>query len=206
MRTTAVTTIPADLELTLLLAPAIRLSEEQLFEFCGLNRELRIEQTAQGDLIVMAPVGGEGSARNLELSMQLQQWAKRNGSGIAFDSSAGFRLPNGAMRSPDAAWVERDRLRRLPPAQRSRFLPLCPTFVIELRSPSDRLPTLLAKMLEYLGNGAMLGWLIDPIEQKAHVYRPGREIETLEKPATLTGDPELPGFVLELEEVWEPRW
>lgn len=204
--TTTVAAPPADLELTLLLAPAIQLSEEQLFEFCGLNRELRIEQTAQGDLIVMAPVGGEGSDRNAELSMQLRQWAKRNGSGIAFDSSAGFRLPNGAMRSPDAAWVERDRLRRLPPSQRSRFLPLCPTFVIELRSVSDRLPTLLAKMEEYLENGSQLGWLIDPIEQKAHVYRPGRNIETLEKPTMLVGEPELPGFVLELEEVWEPRW
>ena len=192
--------------LRLRLEPIVRLSDDQLFELCGDNSELRIERTAEGELIVMMPAGGETSDRNSVVTMQLGIWARRDGTGRAFDSSGGFTLPNGAMRAPDAAWVERSRLRGLTPAQRRKFLPLCPTFAIEIRSPSDTLPDVRAKMEEYLANGCRLGWLIDPDERRIHVYRPDREVEILKEPASITGDPELPGLVLELEEIWDPAW
>jgi Uma2 family endonuclease len=147
------------------LQPVIDLTDDELLELCRLNRELRIERTAQGELLLMPPTGGETSDRNAELTMQLRLWAKRDQTGIAFDSSAGFLLPNGAMRSPDAAWVRRARLTNLTREQKQRFLPLCPDFVIELRSPSDRLSILQANMEEYLQNGGQLGWLIDPTRQ-----------------------------------------
>lgn len=192
--------------LTLRLAPVIRLSDEDLLAFCRLNRGLRIERTAEGSLVVMAPVGGETSDRNAEITMQLRLWARRDGSGRVFDSSGGFLLPNGAMRSPDAAWVERAALQPLAAEERRRFLPLCPHFVLEIRSPSDQLSALEAKMVEYLDNGARLGWLIDPERRRVAIYRPGVAVEVLEAPVTVAADPELPGFVLELAEIWEPSW
>ena len=146
--------------LTFHLDPVIQLDDDQLYELCRLNRELRIERTAEGGLIVMPPVGGRTSSRNADLVTQLRNWARRDGTGVTFDSSGGFTLPNGAMRAPDAAWVERSRLRELASEQKERFLPLCPDFVIELRSPSDRLPGVEEKMREYMGSGARLGWLV----------------------------------------------
>lgn len=184
----------------------LSLSDDELFELCQRNRDLRIERTAQGEILVMSPAGGKTSDRNSELSGQLWLWARKDRTGRAFDSSGGFTLPNGAMRSPDAAWVERQRLGALPSSLQEKFLPLCPTFVIELRSPSDALASVEAKMEEYVANGARLGWLIDPIERRLHVYRPNAEVETLEEPSSVAGDPELPGFVLDLEEVWDPSW
>jgi Uma2 family endonuclease len=184
--------------------PALEMDDEQFFEFCQLNREWRIERSAEGDLEVMVPTGGETSDRNSEINMQLRLWAKRDGTGIAFESNGGFILPNGAMRSPDASWVRRDRLANLTAEQKQRFLPLCPDFVIELRSPSDPLAPIEAKMREYMENGARLGWLVDPVERKAHLYKPGAPVETLEKPDRLAGDPVLPGFVLDLAPIWEP--
>lgn len=192
--------------LTLHLAPVLRLSDDQLFELCRSNRDLRIEREASGDLILMTPAGFETSDSNSEINMQLRQWALRDGSGRAVESSAGFVLPNGAMRSPDAAWVDNRRLAALDPEQRKKFLPLCPDFVIELRSPSDPLRSLQTKMEEYLDNGARLGWLIDPVEGKVHVYRPGAEVEVLEKPGSVSADPELPGLELEMERIWNPGW
>ncbi len=194
----------ASIPLSVELGSALRLSDDELFELCGRNPELRIERTSEGDLIVMTPAGGESSHRNLEVVVALGAWAKQDGTGIAFDASAGFLLPNGAMRSPDAAWVQRPRWQALEPEQRRRFVPLAPDFVLELRSPSDRLPDLRAKMEEYRSCGVRLGWLIDPEERRVHVYRPALPPEVLEAPTRVTGDPELPGFVLDLEPIWSP--
>jgi Uma2 family endonuclease len=186
------------------LKPAINLTDEQLFELCQLNRDWRIEYTAQGELIVMPPTGGETSNRNAELTFQVQAWTRRDQAGVAFDSSAGFKLPNGATRSPDAAWVRRSRLAGLTREQKQKFLPLCPDFVIELRSPTDNLQAVLDKMQEYLDNGAQLGWLLDPVTRRVHVYLPQRSPEILEAPSTVSADPLLPGFVLDLQKIWEP--
>ncbi|MBI4639759.1 MAG: Uma2 family endonuclease [Candidatus Tectomicrobia bacterium] len=185
------------------LQPVINLTDDQFFEFCQINRDLRIERTAQGELLIMPPAGGETGGRNSELNLQLRMWAKRDSTGVAFDSSTGFTLPNRAMRSPDAAWVKRSRLAMLTREQKKKFLPLCPDFVIELRSPSDTLRTLHAKMREYMENGAQLGWLIDPEGKQVYIYRPQSQVERLENPMALSGDPVLPGFVLDLQEIWE---
>ncbi len=184
--------------------PALEIDEEQFFEFCRINRDWRIERTAEGDLEIMVPTGGETSYRNSEINMQLRQWAKRDATGVAFDSSGGFVLPNGAMRSPDASWLRRERLANLTAEQKQKFLPLCPDFVIELRSPSDPLATVEAKMREYVENGTRLGWLLDPQERKVQVYEPGEPVRLLDNPGELSGDPVLPEFVLELKPIWEP--
>ncbi|HSL83324.1 MAG TPA: Uma2 family endonuclease, partial [Thermoanaerobaculia bacterium] len=147
---------------------------------------------------VMTPVGGEGSFHNAVVSAALVRWALEDGSGRPFDSSGGFLLPNGSMRSPDAAWVRRARLDELSREVKTRFLPLAPDFVVELRSPSDDFRNLEAKMEEYRDCGVRLGWLIDPEERRVHVYRPDRPIEILDGPVEISGDPELPGFVLDL--------
>jgi Uma2 family endonuclease len=183
------------------LAPVVRLDDEQLFDFCQLNRDLRIERDANGVLVLMAPVGGASSTRNLELCRQLANWAQRDGSGVAFDSSVGFILPNGAMRSPDAAWLRRERWDALKPEEREKFVPLCPEFVVELRSPSDRLPVLQRRMRELMRNGAQLGWLLDPRRRSVHVYRTGQAVQTLLVPSSLSGEPLLPGFVLDLRSI-----
>lgn len=200
-------TVLDDLDLAPLvirLEPAIHMTADQFFEFCQINRDWRMERTVQGDILIMAPAGGEASSRNLELSAQLRNWAKRDGSGVAFDSSAGFTLPDGATRSPDAAWVRKARLKNLTAEQKQKFLPLCPDLVVELLSPSDRLSTAQDKMQEYLENGAQLGWLIDPKHRRVYVYRPGVDVQCLEDPETLPGEPLLSGFLLDLKEIWEP--
>ncbi|MEJ7632734.1 MAG: Uma2 family endonuclease [Rubrobacteraceae bacterium] len=184
--------------------PAMEMKEEQFFEFCQLNQDWRIERSAQGDLEVMIPTGAETGNRNFRLSMQLGIWTDRDNTGVAFDSSTGFILPNGAMRSPDASWVLRERLADLTTEQKRRFLPLCPDFVTELRSPSDPLSPIEAKMREYVENGTRLGWLIDPEDHKAHIYRPNEPTKILDKPERISGDPVLSGFVLELKPIWEP--
>jgi Uma2 family endonuclease len=191
--------------LTLRLRPVLELSDQQLFSLAGLNRDLRIERTAEGELIIMSPTGGRTGDRNSEINMQLRQWAKRDNTGRAFDSSTGFRLPNGAMRSPDASWARRDRLAALTAEQWEMFLPLCPDVVIELRSPSDSLRVVQGKMREYLANGAQLGWLIDPQDRRVSVYRPGEPVRQLDAPESVPGDPVLPGFALDLRDIWTPR-
>ena len=190
------------METVLHFQPVLELSDEKFYAFCQLNRDLFIERDARGDMIVMPPAGGETSERNAEITMQLRIWAKGDGTGASFDSSGGFRLPNGAVRSPDAAWIESTRLNALSASERRKFIPLCPDFVIELRSASDSLPPLKAKMREYLDNGLGLGWLIDPDPQRVYVYRPGLPVEELEKPSRLFGDPILRGFELDLDEIW----
>jgi Uma2 family endonuclease len=189
--------------ISLNLRPSLKLTDEVFEQLCRQNPELRLERTAQGELVAMAPVGSESSRQNLSLSAQLWQWNHQTQLGVAFDASAGFALPNGAIRSPDAAWVARERWQQLTPEQRRRFAPLCPDFVLELRSPSDDLATLQAKLQEYLENGSQLGWLIDPESQRVYVYRPGQPVQVLERPTSLEGDPVLPGFVADLNLVWE---
>jgi Uma2 family endonuclease len=152
----------------------------------------------------MPPEGGESSNRDTTFSTLLTLWAWQDGTGVTFGSSGGFILPNGAMRAPDAAWVLRSRLAPLTAEQKRKFLPLCPDFVVEIRSPSDRLSTAQAKMQEYLDNGARLGWLIDPDSRVVYVYRPSQPVERLDDPATISGDPVLLGLVLDLQKIWEP--
>lgn len=179
-----------------------RMTDEEFFDFCQANRGLRIERTSEGDLIVMSPSGGRTGNRNLKLGARLENWAEADGSGLAFDSSTGFILPNGAKRSPDLAWVSRSRWDGLTARQQEAFPPLCPDFVVELRSPTDDLSDLRAKMEEYVANGARLGWLIDPFEKKVYVYRPGEEVGVLDRPDRVSGDPLLPGLSLDLAPVW----
>ena len=188
--------------LVLRLAPVIDMSDQQFFELFQLNRDLRLERTSQGDLVIMPPTGGETGRMNFKLTGLFGHWVHADGSGVGFDSSTGFTLPNGATRSPDLAWVKRERWEALTPEQRQQFPPLCPDFVLELRSPSDALEHVQAKMQEYLDNGAQLGWLIDPIEKKVYIYRPQAPVECLDNPQTISGEPVLPGFVLELGRVW----
>lgn len=183
--------------------PVITMDDEQFFQFCQLNRDLRIERTATGKVIIMSPAGGETGSRNAELTFALRQWAKRNKRGVAFDSSTGFILPNSAIRSPDGAWVLRERLTSLTPRQKQKFLPLCPDFVIELRSPTDEVADLQEKMVEYIANGAQLGWLLIPETQAVYIYRPDAAPEHLQNPTQINGEPVAPGFVLELADIWD---
>jgi Uma2 family endonuclease len=182
----------------------VHMTDDEFFTFCQRNRDLRIERTASGEIVIMPPAGGETGSRNARLAVLLGVWAMKDGRGVAFDSSTGFDLPNGATRSPDAAWVLRERLVKLTPQQKRKFLPLCPDFVIELQSPSDTLDDLQQKMEEYIDNGAQLGWLLAPDTQTVYVYRTGAAMEQLHAPAQLVGDPLLPGFVLNLAEIWDP--
>jgi Uma2 family endonuclease len=181
---------------------AVPLSDDELFELCQVNCDLRIERTADGEIWVIPPTGGETGRQNSSLTAQLNRWSELDGSGVSFDSSTGFLLPNGAERSPDAAWVALTRWQALSAEAHAKFPPLCPDFVVELRSRSDELGHLRAKMEEYRVCGARLGWLIDPAERRVHVYRPGAEVETLEAPPTVAGDPALRGFVLDLRRIW----
>jgi len=166
------------------------------------NPELRMELTATGELILMSPTGSKTGLSNAELNRQLGNWAKANRSGVVFDSSTLFVLPNGARRSPDASWVTRKRWEALTAEEQDGFAPLCPDFVIELRSRSDNLPPLEDKMIEYIANGALMAWLIDPLRKWVYIYRPNRTTEILEDPDAVSGDPELPGFRLDVRELW----
>jgi len=188
-------TLPSHLELT------INLSDEQFWQLCENNRDWNFERTASGELIIMAPTGGETGNRNIELSYQVQGWSRQNNLGKAFDSSTGFKLPNGANRSPDASWIRMERWESLTQEQRQKFLPLCPDFVVELCSPSDSLTQTQKKMGEYIANGTLLGWLIYPETQRVEIYRPGRDVEVLDNPTKLSGENILPGFTLDLSTI-----
>jgi Uma2 family endonuclease len=182
--------------------PVIDMDEEQFFEFCQLNRDLQIERTAEGDMIIMAPEAGSSGLGSSKLTIIIGVWAEGDGTGQVFGSSTGFRLPNGATRSPDVAWVRNDRLDALTEEEWQMFLPLCPDFVLELRSPSDAIGALQKKMEEYRDNGAQLGWLLDPVSKRVHVYRPGAAVEVMDKPASVAGEPVLRGFVLDVLQIW----
>ena len=178
-------------------------NEEEFFQFCQANRELQIERTAKGEIIVMLPAGGLSGFQSGESFRQLANWAATDKRGIAFDSSTGFVLPNGAMRSPDAAWVRLSRLKDLSAWHKERFLPLCPDFVIEVASPSDDIPALRLKMREYLQAGSSLGWLILPASVEVEVHS-AEGVQVWESPDSLMGDPVLPGFSLDLSRIWHP--
>ena len=178
------------------------MTDDEYFQFCADNPDLRVERTAEGDIVIMPPVGGERSFQNSELSAELRNWAKRDGRGRSFDSSVEFFLPNGAAYSPDASWVLRSRLDSLTKHEKKRFLRLCPDFVVELKSPSDRLSRLKSKMQEWIANGAQLGWLLDPDQRTVYIYRPGREPEQIVNADQVAGEGPRAGFVLQLADIW----
>ncbi|MBN3891090.1 MAG: Uma2 family endonuclease [Nostoc sp. JL31] len=180
----------------------VQMTNDQFYEFCQANGDLRIERTANGEVIIMPPAFSDTGNRNFNIAAQLGNWTEQDGTGIGFDSSTGFTLPNGAMRSPDASWIELERWNALTDAQKASFAPICPSFVIELRSLSDRLIKLQEKMQEYIDNSASLGWLIDRQNRKVYIYRPNREVEILENPEAVTGNPELPEFILRMGKIW----
>jgi Uma2 family endonuclease len=180
-----------------------KLGEDGFFEFCMLNKDLRIELTSAGDLIIMPPTGGKTGIRNFKLIVSFGVWAEKDRTGKGFDSSTVFSLPNGAKRSPDLSWVRNERWNQLTEKERERFPPLCPDFVVELRSKSDSLRTLQNKMQEYIENGAQLGWLIDPLKKKVYVYRPQVAVEVFDNPSDISGEPLLRGFTLDVNLLWE---
>lgn len=181
----------------------LTVSHEQFVELALANRDLQLERTATGELIVMPPTGSDTGYRNLDIAGQLWLWNRQTKLGVAFDSSSGFHLPNGSDRSPDAAWISQDRWDALSIEQQETFAPICPDFVLELRSKNDSIEKLRAKMREYMPNGARLGWLIDRNHQKVEIYRPGQDVEVLNRPISVSGKDVLPGFVLDLTEVWK---
>lgn len=189
------TTLPSTLKLK------IDLTDEQFFQMCQKNRDYRFERTASGELLIMPPTGSDTGRRNVKITTQLDIWNSESNLGEVFDSSTGFTLPNGAERSPDASWVKNERWNALTPEQQEKFAPICPDFVVELRSRTDSLKELQEKMQEYIENGAQLGWLIDRKNKRVEIYRPGKDVEILDNPASLSGENVLPGFVLHLDQI-----
>lgn len=186
-----------------ILIPESGMSNEEFVRFCEENPEWRIERDPKGVILIMAPSREDSGARNNEVAYQLMAWAKRNRTGKALDSSTGFYLPNGATRCPDASWISTERLTSARKNRTSGFLPACPEFVVEIRSHTDSLRDLQDKMHEYIDCGALLGWLIDPFSRKVFVYRPSHRTKTLDSPLTLGADPVLPGFTLDLTDIWD---
>ena len=184
------------------LKPALDLSDDAFFELCRNNHELKFERNTKGDLIIMSPTGGETGQRNFSLIVQFGNWVEKDGTGIGFDSSTGFKLPNGADRSPDLAWIKLDRWNTLTPEQRKKFPPITPDFVAEIRSATDSLKALQEKMQEYIANGARLGLLLNPKGFQVEIYRPGVDVIVLNDPQTVACDPELPGFMLSLKNIF----
>lgn len=183
--------------------PFIKMTDDQFFDFCQANRDVRIERNSQGEIIVMPPTGWETGNQNSEINFQLRLWSKKDKRGKVAESSGGYVLPNGAVMSPDASWILNETLEKIPPAKRRKFLPLAPDFVIELRSASDSLKKLQEKMEEYIQNGVSLGWLIDVKNKKVHVYKANTETQILENPTEISGEPILKDFVLNVQEIWE---
>lgn len=182
--------------------PVITMTDDQLFDFCQLNQDFRIERQATGEIVIMSPTGSETDERNFDVIGQLWVWTKQDGTGVGFGSSGGFTLPSGAVRSPDAAWIKKTDWSAIPPELRKKFAPICPEFVIELRSQSDSLKELKTKMEEYIKNGTRLGWLIDRVQGKVYIYRTKAAVEELDNPTTLSGEDILSGFVLDLSGIW----
>ncbi len=184
--------------------PLTEMTDEQFEQFCALNDILRIERTSKGEIILKPPTHGDTGYRNADLNADLTIWARADETGSYYDSSTGFKLPNGALRSPDASWISNSRLEALTSERRSGFFDICPDFVIELRSSSDSLSMLHDKMQEYIDSGARLGWLIDPLASpgRVYIYRPNAEVEVIEDAKSVSGEPELPGFTLNLERIW----
>ncbi|MDZ8070313.1 MAG: Uma2 family endonuclease [Nostoc sp. DedQUE08] len=189
------TTFPSTLKLK------IDLTDEQFFQMCQKNRDYRFERTASGELLIMPPTGSDTGNRNFDMVVELGIWNKQTKLGKGFDSSTGFTLPNGAERSPNASWVKIERWNALTPEQQEKFAPICPDFVVELRSRTDSLKELQEKMQEYIENGTQLGWLIDRKNKRVEIYRPGKDVEILDNPTNLSGENVLPGFVLDLQQI-----
>ena len=179
-----------------------KMTDQDFVNFCLANRDLRIERTAQGKIIVTPPAFSDTGASNFKLAVEIGKWADKDGTGIGFDSSSGFTLPNGATRSPDISWIRLERWNALTLEQQKSFAPICPDFVIELRSASDTLKSLQEKMQEYLENGLRLGFLIDRKNKTVYIYRPGEAVEILTEPNVVEGNPELPGLSLAMKEIW----
>ena len=192
----------AGVEFPVVLRPSRPLSDAELLRFGAANKGLHFERDKNGELVVMTPTGNRTGMKGMYISRILGNWTDDDGTGYAFDSSTGFSLPDGSMRCPDAAWVQRSRWDALTEEQKDGFSPICPAFVIELRSESDRLPELQNKMREWVENGSELAWLIDPSRKAVEVYRPGREVEVVEDGSAVEGDGPVAGFVLELGRVW----
>lgn len=184
------------------LRPTINLTDDEFYEFCQHNSDLRIERTATGALVVMPPTGGESGHRNADLTTDVNLWNRQTELGVVFDSSTVFKLPNGANRSPDVAWITNERWNALSVERQKKFPPIAPDFVTELRSETDTLKDLQEKMREYMGNGVRLGWLIDPQIRQVSIYRPDQPAETLQSPTTLSGEAVLPRFVLDLSRIF----
>lgn len=179
-----------------------KVTAEEFWEFCAKNRKLRAELTKDGDVIIMAPTGFESSEENAELVLQLAIWAKEDGTGKITESNGAYVLPNGATKAPDAAWIRKERLEQFSAEERKKFLPVAPDFVVELRSESDTLSDLQEKMEEWIENGVRLAWLIDTKTKRVHVYCPNTELKILDSPASVSGEDVLPGFELDLTEIW----
>ncbi len=187
----------------LVLRPLLKMDEEQFYQLALQNPEQPLEQNAQGEVIIVSPTGGSSGRRNSRLLTQLENWNDKDQRGEVFDSSTLFRLPKGSGRSPDAAWVERSRWEALSEDEQDRFPPLCPDFVIELRSKTDRLVDLQEKLVEYLDNGAQLGWIVDPLMKQVHIYEPGLPVQILNQPTVVAGSGCVAGFVLDLKQIFQ---
>lgn len=188
--------------IVLRIPPKLQMTDDEFFEFCQINSELRIERNKSGELLIMPPTGSETGNRSGSVFGELYIWARQDGTGMCFDSSTGFKLSMGD-KSPDASWIKLERWNALSPEQKQKFAPICPDFVVELRSASDNLKPLQEKMQEYMREpGVQLGWLIDRKNRRVYIYRPGLPEECLENPATVSGDPVLPGFVLNMSKIW----
>ena len=187
---------------TITIPQTFKVTHEQFQQIAAVNRDLRLERSATGELIVMPPTGSDTGKRNLDIEGQVWLWNRQTKLGVAFNSSTGFQLPNGADRSPDASWVKLERWQTLTAKEQEGFAPICPDFVVELRSKSDNMEPLREKMREYIANGARLGWLIDRKNKKVEIYRHDRDVEILDNPSTLSGEEVLPGFILDLTDVW----
>lgn len=178
------------------------ISDDKFEIFCRQNPDVELEMTKEGELVIMPPTGGITGNRNFSLIVLFGNWIEKDEGGIGFDSSTVFKLPNGAKRSPDLSWIKIERWEKLTEKEQEKFPPLCPDFVVELRSPSDSLVNLQNKMKEYIENGASLGWLIDPLEKRIHIYRPNTEVEILDNPKQVSGEPLLKEFVLNVRKLW----
>ncbi|MEH2307397.1 Uma2 family endonuclease [Nostoc sp.] len=189
--------------LVLQIPSSMQMTDEQFFDFCQMNSDLRIERNKFGEISIMPPTGGTTGNRGGNIFGQLWVWSEQDSTGITFDSSTGFKLSTGANRSPDASWIKLERWNSLSPKQQEKFVPICPDFVVELKSPSDNLQTLKEKMEEYMNEpGIQLGWLIDRKQRKVYIYRPGLPEECLDNPASVIGESVLPGFILNMSKVW----
>jgi Uma2 family endonuclease len=193
----------AEVDLPIRILPDRPMTDEELMRFCAANDGLRVEREPNGEILVMTPANSKTSKMNMRIGRLLDAWAEEDGRGVAFDSSGGFTLPDGSMRNPDASWVENSRWQALTDVQQSSFAPLCPDFILELRSPSDKLLEVHAKMHQWIVNGAAVAWLIDPIEKAVTIYRQGEQPEVLIEPTSVQGSGPIAGFELVMARVWE---